>query len=224
LGPGSSHDRGVLGVLAQPRRRSARRGGTRGGHIDLPSTPRHHIFEERRDVVPVGVLRMADVSPVVVARLERVVLHRYQVEGHIIEACLACRHHQAPVRVGAPAIPARGGAHARTAACPRHGRVRNVFMHAARQFLRRAGRAAPRGGRQTAGSGGADCLGAWVRLLFIIGLLRPGRGDELGLEGRLPHGKGPAWRASDRQPPTYPSSPPSTMSVPYVADLIVLMR
>ena len=46
----------------------------------------HHLAEERGDIIASGVFGVTHVLPVVVASLERVILNRDQVEGHIIES------------------------------------------------------------------------------------------------------------------------------------------
>src|SRR5687767_12493030 len=64
----------------------------------------HHLLEELRDVVVPAVAGVADVLPVVVAGLQRVVLHRDQVEDHVAETGLPGCHRTPP-----PSITARCG-------------------------------------------------------------------------------------------------------------------
>src|SRR5699024_3046064 len=53
---------------------------------------RHDLLEEGRDLLLFRVAGIAHVLAVVVARLERVVLHGDQVEGDIVESGLSSRH------------------------------------------------------------------------------------------------------------------------------------
>src|SRR5687768_3020928 len=52
----------------------------------------HHLAEERRDVLLAGVLGVAHVLAVIVPGLQRVVLHRDEIEGDVVESSLSCWH------------------------------------------------------------------------------------------------------------------------------------
>src|SRR5689334_22916961 len=82
----------------------------------------HRVAEELRDVVQPGILGVPDVLPVVVARLEGVVLDGDEVIGDIIEAGLSgshgsclpfvragCRRYPSRAAKTSQAGPARGG-------------------------------------------------------------------------------------------------------------------
>src|SRR5690348_7076564 len=65
---------------------------------ELVATPRalgvlsHHVAEEGRDVVQTGVLCVAYILAVIVTGLERVVLHRNEIKGHVVETCFTRCH------------------------------------------------------------------------------------------------------------------------------------
>src|SRR4051794_25332726 len=93
IGAARSNQPASGGLITRPswRRRGSRGSGalvlgaleTAEELVPAPGALRvlvHHLPEEARDVVQVRVLRVPDVLPVVVGRLQRVVLHGDQVE------------------------------------------------------------------------------------------------------------------------------------------------
>src|SRR4051794_33982527 len=67
---------------------------------------RHHLLEEVRNVILTGVSGITNVLTVVVPGFERVILHRNQVEGDVVESCLASSHSKPFVRAeAAPFAP-----------------------------------------------------------------------------------------------------------------------
>jgi hypothetical protein len=52
----------------------------------------HHLLEEVRNVILTGVSGITNVLTVVVPGFERVILHRNQIEGYVVEPCLASSH------------------------------------------------------------------------------------------------------------------------------------